>query len=187
MKRAFLIFTLLCVSVFSTACINNKAVQELNDKALLSMNKGEYNQAIEYLKSSLELDNNIYETHYNLAVVYTQNDDYKNAIEEYIKAININPQNPDAYYSMATAQLNLITSIKTGVLRMDNETGNLYKPEDADGSAQDLTNEEKTYINGLQDSILKNYQKYLELNPQAEEKAEIEKTIAKINEQRAQK
>ena len=46
MKKAFLLLTVLLISVLSTACINNFAVQELNNKAKEFMDKGDYSSAI---------------------------------------------------------------------------------------------------------------------------------------------
>ena len=56
MKKAFLLASILFISVISTACINNFAVQELNNKAKDFMDKGDYVSAIERLKSSVDLD-----------------------------------------------------------------------------------------------------------------------------------
>jgi len=41
MKKALMIVTFLAVAVISTACINNIAVQELNNKAAEYMQKGD--------------------------------------------------------------------------------------------------------------------------------------------------
>ena len=87
MKKAFLLATILFISVISTACINNFAVQELNNKAQDFMEKGDYASAIERLKSSVDLDGSIFETQYNLAVAYTKAEDYANAIKSYNDAI----------------------------------------------------------------------------------------------------
>ena len=89
MKKTLLIVSVLLVAVVSTACINNFAVRDLNNKAQSYMQKGDYAQAIERLKSSIDLDPTIYETHYNLAVAYTKAEDYLNAAEEYKKALEI--------------------------------------------------------------------------------------------------
>ena len=62
MKKAFLLAVILFISVVSTACINNFAVQELNNKAKDFMDKGDYASAIERLKSSVDLDGSIFET-----------------------------------------------------------------------------------------------------------------------------
>ena len=56
MKKAFLLATILLISVITTACINNFAVQELNNKAKTFMEQGDYISAIERLKSSVDLD-----------------------------------------------------------------------------------------------------------------------------------
>ena len=80
-----MIASILFVAIASTACINNLAVQDLNNKAKVYMEKGDYNSAIERLKSSIDLDSSIFETHYNLAIAYTKAEDYINATEEYKK------------------------------------------------------------------------------------------------------
>ena len=72
MKKAIFIVAILFVAVVSTACINNIAVQELNNAAELSMAKGDYDAAIKNLEASLELDCNMYETYYNLGVAYIE-------------------------------------------------------------------------------------------------------------------
>ena len=82
MKRILLLFTILLVSVLTTACINNLAIQELNNKAVAYMDKGDTETAICRLKSSLDLDAEIYETHYNLAIAYNNIKEYEKAITE---------------------------------------------------------------------------------------------------------
>ena len=62
MKKIFLLITILFVSVISTACINNLAVQELNNKAKEYMANGETEKAICRLRSSIDLDDSIFET-----------------------------------------------------------------------------------------------------------------------------
>ena len=80
MKKIILLITILFVSVISTACINNLAVQELNNKAKEYMEKGETDKAISRLRSSIDLDTSIFETHYNLGVALIQAKDYEEAI-----------------------------------------------------------------------------------------------------------
>ena len=41
MKKAILIVTVLFIAVISTACINNFAVQELNNKAKIYLENGD--------------------------------------------------------------------------------------------------------------------------------------------------
>ena len=129
MKKALLLLSILFVSVISTACINNFAVQELNSKAKSYLEEGDYKAAIERLKSSVDLDNTIFETHYNLAVAYTQAEDYANAIDSFKKAIELNPEAADSYYSLAVAQENLSVDLKSGVVKLNDE-GSLYKDDD---------------------------------------------------------
>ena len=89
MKKALILVSVLFISVVSTACINKFAVQELNNKAKSYIEQGDYQNAIERLKSSVDLDESVFETHYNLAVAYTQAEDYANAIESFKKAIEL--------------------------------------------------------------------------------------------------
>lgn len=104
MKRAILIVTVLFIAVISTACINNFAVQELNNKAKVYLENGDYDAAINRLQSSIDLDSTIFETHYNLGVAYIKNKQYKKAIEALSKALDLNPEYADSYYSLAVAQ-----------------------------------------------------------------------------------
>lgn len=186
MKKVFLIASILFVAVASTACINNLAVQDLNNKAQVFMEKGDYTQAIERLKSSIDLDPSIFETHYNLAVAYTKAEDYVNAVEEYKKAIQIKPNVADTYYSLATAENNLAIDMEQGNVRMNEVDSSLYSPkaddEDETSEKVKLTDKEKEFVVELYDSAVKNYEKYLELNPNAKDKKDVEDLIKQIQE-----
>ncbi len=188
MKKVLLIASMLCVAVASTACINNLAVQDLNNKAQSYMEQGDYTQAIERLKSSLDLDSSIFETHYNLAVAYTKAEDYVNAVDEYKKALKIKSTVPDLYFSLATAENNLAVDLEQGRVRM-NDDGSLYTPkaDDIDFS-QDykLSDNAKQFVNELFDSAIQNYQKYLELNPDSKDKDSVESQIKVISEHMSQ-
>lgn len=182
MKKVILIASILFVAVASTACINNLAVQDLNNKAKVYADKGDYTQAIERLKSSIDLEPSIFETHYNLAVVYTQAEDYVNAVEEFKKVISMKPNMADSYYSLATAQNNLAVDIKQGKVRL-NVDGSLYveKDEDALDDKVKLTENEEDYVEDLYEASIENYKKYLELSPNASDKADVEAQIEKID------
>lgn len=185
MKKVILVASILCVAVITTACINNLAVQDLNNKAKVYADKGDYTQAIERLKSSIDLDPTIFETHYNLAIVYTQAEDYINAVEEYKKIIEMKPNNADSYYSLATAENNLAVDMEQGKVKMNDIDNSLYSPkaDDIDYSAKiELTEKEKAYVAQLYDYAVQNYKKYLELNPNASDKADVEAQINKITE-----
>lgn len=182
MKKALLITSILFVAVASTACINNLAVQDLNNKARVYMEKGDYTSAIERLKSSIDLDSSIFETHYNLAIAYTSAEDYVNAIEEYKKSLEMKPDMADIYYSLATAQNNLAVDMEQGRVRM-NIDDSLYsvKPDEIDFDEKyKLSEKEQNLVNELFDSAVQNYQKYLELNPNAEDKSKVEDMITSI-------
>ena len=182
MKKALLLVSILFVSVVSTACINNFAVQELNTKAKLYLDEGNYQDAIERLKSSIDLDNTIFETHYNLAVAYTQAEDYINAIEEYKKAIKLDASVPDTYYSLAVAQGNLAGDLKNGNVRLTEE-GKLFVP------SLDMLSEESNYkpskdilerIESLHLEVVANYETYLEKAPEASDAEDVRAKIAEL-------
>lgn len=175
MKKALLIICVLLVAVVSTACINNFAVRDLNNKAVMYMEKGDYTSAIERLKSSLDLDSSVYETHYNLAVAYTKAEDYINAVDEYQNALKINPNSAEVYYSMATAQNNLIVDMEQGRVRLNIED-KLYAPEPEEIDIErkyKMSEKEQNYVNDLKKSAIENYEKYLELEPNSSEKDEV--------------
>lgn len=165
MRKAALIASVLFVAVVSTACINSFAVHDLNNKAKMYAEKGDYTQAIERLKSSIDLDSSIVETHYNLAVVYTNVENYTEAIEEYKKVIALKPDMAEAYYSLATAQNNLAVDMSE-----EKESVNL---EDSDSSFE---------VEDLYEDAIENYEKYLELNPNATDKADVEAQIQRLEE-----
>ena len=127
----------------------------------------------------------MFETHYNLAVVYTKAEDYINAIEEYKKVIEMKPDNADSYYSLAVAENNLAVDIEQLKVRM-NIDDTLFTPNQSGETTIELTDEltekEKNLVKELYDSAIANYQKYLELNPNADDKQEVETNIQKIQE-----
>lgn len=179
MKNVLLIASILTVAVISTACINNLAVQDLNNKAQAYAEKGDYTQAIERLKSSIDLDPSVFETHYNLAIVYTKSGDYINAIEEYKTVISMKPEMADSYYSLATAENNLAIEMERGNYKL-NQEGSLTAALSDEEREAEMTEDEKTLMKELYDSAIKNYEKYLELNPDAEDKSEVNETIERI-------
>lgn len=179
MKKALVIASILLVAVVSTACINNIAVRDLNNKAQEYMAKGEYGEAIEHLKSSIDLDSTVFESHYNLGIAYTQNEDYINAEKEFQKSLEIKPNTADVFYSLATAQNNLAADIEQGTVRL-NTDGTLYKPkaDEVDFSQKYKMNEqEQKYAQDYTQAAIANYQKYLELKPNAKDKDKVQKQI----------
>ena len=106
MRNALLIVSVLFVAIMSTACINNFAVQELNNKAAEYMAKGDYASAIGRLEASLDIEPTFFETNYNLGVACISAEDYEKAVNALTRAISIKSDVSDVYYSLAVAQYN---------------------------------------------------------------------------------
>ena len=178
MKKAFLLASILLISVISTACINNFAVQELNNKAQEFMNKGDYTSAIERLKSSIDLDGTVFETQYNLAVAYTKADDYANAIKTYNEASELNPDFADLYYSRAVCEENLAKDIISGELVVD-EDGNISKADKKDDedtvvkNSKLSDNAKKLIVENIT-SAVEDYQIFLDKSQNIQDKEKIE-------------
>ena len=160
MKKAFLLASILLISVISTACINNFAVQELNNKAKAFMDKGDYVSAIERLKSSVDLDDSVFETQYNLAVAYTKAEDYENAIKAYNAASELNPDFADLYYSRAVCEENLAKDVISGELVID-ENGVISKPKK--NNVKEDTEDTVVKNSKLPDASVKVILEYLDL------------------------
>lgn len=173
MKKALMIATVLVIAVISTACINNIAVQELNNKASEFMQKGDYESAMNRLQASLDLDATMYETYYNLGVASINAHKYEKAIEALEGGIKIKPDYPDFYYSLALAQASLSDEIIEPTAS-ENEQENVTKKE--------LSNEEKGKAVDLKKSAVENLNKYLEMTPNAEDKETIKQLISEYQE-----
>ena len=185
MKKALLLVSVLFISVVSTACINKFAVQELNNKAKSYIEQGDYQNAIERLKSSADLDETVFETHYNLAVAYTQAEDYQNAITSYKKAIELKPDFADAYYSLAVAQEDCAADLAKGKLKI-NEDLVMVKVSDEDLLKMDkLSYNEptKSTIAALMADSVKNYNLYLEKGQNITDKDEVSEKIKSLIEE----
>lgn len=187
MKKAFLLVVILFVSVISTACINNLAVQELNNKAKVYLDQGDYENAISRLKSSIDLDSTIFETHYNLGIAYTQAEKYPEAIETFTNALKIKPDFTDTYYSLAIAQENFAKGIIDGSIMPDGKAlakvEQKDKKEDEAPQKKELTKEEKTAVVQLFNDSLESYNNYLEKSQTADNKSEVEEKIGYLKTQ----
>lgn len=182
MKKAFLLATILFISVISTACINNFAVQELNNKAQDFMEKGDYASAIERLKSSVDLDGSIFETQYNLAVAYTKAEDYANAIKTYNDAIKLNPDFPDAYYSLAVCEENLAKDIISGNVKV-NDDDSIEKVElsdDEDIKEIKLSENSLKMLTTLLNNSISDYQIYLDKESSIDDRKYVEDKIKEL-------
>lgn len=182
MKKAFLLATILFISVISTACINNFAVQELNNKAQDFMEKGDYASAIERLKSSVDLDGSIFETQYNLAVAYTKAEDYANAIKTYNDAIKLNPDFPDAYYSLAVCEENLAKDIIAGNVKVndDDSIEKVEQSDDEDIKEIKLSENSLKMLTTLLNNSISDYQIYLDKESSIDDRKYVEDKIKEL-------
>lgn len=182
MKKAFLLASILFISVISTACINNFAVQELNNKAKDFMDKGDYVSAIERLKSSVDLDGSVFETQYNLAVAYTKAEDYQNAIKTYGDAIKLNPDFADAYYSLAVCEENLAKDIISGAVKVnsDNSIAKVETDENAQDTKVTLSENAKTMLSTLLNDAISDYSLYQDKSENTDDKTYVEEKIKEL-------
>lgn len=184
MKKVVLLITILFVSVISTACINNLAVQELNNKAKEYMANGETEKAICRLRSSIDLDTSIFETHYNLGVALIENKEYAEAQNALQNAIKLKPEFADSYYSLAVAFENEASDIINGINKELDEDAvsddEINKATQAD-KKKELTESDKTKIVEYFNSAVDNYNKYLVKQPDAKDKEKILSQIDYLN------
>ena len=167
MKKALMIASVLLIAVISTACINNIAVQELNNKAAEFMQKGDYESAMNRLQASLDLDSTLYETHYNLGVAAINAGKYEKAIEALENGLKLKPDYVEFYYSLGVAQAELADEI----IDSDDSDDNEHKP----------TQEELDKVKSLRIASNENLSKYLEEVPSSKDKETIEELILENN------
>lgn len=179
MKKMLLLFSILLVSVLCTACINNLAVQELNDKAKVYLESGNTNAAICRLLSSIDLDGNVFETRYNLAVAYIANEEYKKAEEQLLIGLKIKPDVANAYYSLGVAREGVAFDIINGKEEKKDESLE-HKAEEVDINPKEGLGEENVQriVEKLTEAISA-YDRYIALKPDAEDKTEVTVQVEK--------
>ena len=180
MKKALMIASVLFIAVVSTACINNMAVQELNNKAAEYMQKGDYETAMNRLQASLDLDSTMYETYYNLGVAAINANKYEKAIEALEGGIKIKPDYADFYYSLGLAQTSLADEI---IENSEKELSEGEKNAEIVNTEpkKELSDEDKAKVADLKKQAAENLTKYLEMNPNGEDKQTVEELIKEIN------
>ncbi len=184
MKNALLIVTILFAAIMSTACINNFAVQELNNKAAEYLAKGDYDSAIGRLEASLDIDPTIFETNYNLGVAYINAEKYDEAVDVLEKAASIKPEQADIYYSLAVAQYNSAEDILAGKTDDDEEDAEevLTEASTTNVSApKEITTEDKQEAAKLYTSSIASLEKYLTFtNISQDSKASAESQLSSV-------
>ena len=168
MKKVLLLFTILIVSVMTTACINNLAIQELNNKAAAYMDKGDTETAICRLKSSLDLDTEIYQTHYNLAVAYNTIGNYEDSVVESRKVMELKPDFAEAYYTLAVAKETIAYQY-------------INKEPDGNGNVPELTLDEISNFNNTAQEAIDAYNEFLVKKVDAEETDAVNAKISELN------
>jgi Tfp pilus assembly protein PilF len=174
MKKFFTLFMIMLSALLTTACVNNKAVEELNQKALEYLKKGDTQSAISRLESSLDLDSSFFATRYNLAVAYIEAQDYMKAQEHLQEALKLDSKNPDVYYSLGVTQENIAREIL--------EDKNATEEESTDTVVHSpvLSPEQLAKGIGFLEESIKSFEKYLELNKEAKDKADVLNEIESI-------
>lgn len=184
MKKLTLFLAILFVSVLCSACINNIAIQELNNKAQEFMQKGDIQGAISRLESSVDLDGTIFETRYNLGVAYISAQEFKKAQTQLEEAIKIKPEFADSYYSLAVAKesdaLKILEEDENDQTNTEPQTAETQ--EDETDGLKNISEEEAKYLVDTLNSSTELYKKYLELKPQSNDKEEVEAQINYLEE-----
>jgi len=168
MKKALLIASVLFIAVISTACINNIAVQELNNKAAEYMQKGDYESAMNRLQASIDLDSTMYETYYNLGIAATNAKKYDIAIDAFESGIKLKPEHADFYYSLGVAQSAYADELIETTVFDESKDEVVEKKVSEDDTKQ---------AEGLKISAIENLKKYLEMEPNAQDKQTVEDLI----------
>ena len=168
MKKALLIVSILFAAVISTACINNIAVQELNNKAAEYMQKGDYESAMNRLQASLDLDSTMYETYYNLGIAATNAKKFDTAIEAFENGIKIKPEHADFYYSLGVAQSSYADELVETTVYDEGKDETIEKK---------VSEDDKAKAEGLKIAAVENLKKYLEMEPKAEDRQTVEELI----------
>ncbi len=184
MKKLTLFLAILFVSVLCSACINNIAIQELNNKAQEFMQKGDIQGAISRLESSVDLDGTIFETRYNLGVAYISAQEFKKAQTQLEEAIKIKPEFADSYYSLAVAKesdaLKILEDDEDE--QADTQVEIVEIQDDEMGGLKNISEQEAKYLVENLNSSIELYKKYLELKPQTGDREQIEAQIQYLEE-----
>ena len=180
MKKTLLITLIMAVTLVSTACVNKFAVQELNNNAQKMLAAGDVEGAISRLESSIDLDESLYETHYNLAVAYLEAKKLDKAEKALNKVFELNPDFPDAYHTMGVVNEEKAYEIINGK-DSEEDNDNAEVSDDVQAQENALTDEQKTDINKYITTAIEYYNKYLSKKVNADDAAKVNEKIDSLN------
>lgn len=182
MKKLVLFLAILFVSVLCTACINNVAIQELNNRAQEYMQKGDVKSAICRLESSVDLDGSVFETRYNLGVAYISAEDFKKAQTHLEEAVKLKPDFANAHYSLAIAYEGDGQSVLEE--KDDDESSVVVEvvEEDDNVDVKSISQDEAQHLISKLTEAIESYEKYLQLSGDNEDGEDVQKQILYLQE-----
>jgi len=100
-QKIKLLLSIFLLVFVTTSCASNLDIQTLNKKANTLMNAGDVDGAIAKLEAIKDLNPNVPQTNYNLGIAYYKKGNLGKALTALNKAILLNKNFADAYYSRA--------------------------------------------------------------------------------------
>ena len=177
MNRILLFLIILFAGVMCSACINSYAVSQLNKNAMEYSENGKLEEAASRLEASIDLDANVYETRYNLAVVYLEMRKCDKAIEQINVAQSIlNKEEPAIYYIQGSAYACKANEI------LDVENAEDFKNMGREEKYQATIAVNKHYVENMTKAV-DAFERYLKIASVNERNPEI---VNKINDYRAE-
>ncbi len=175
MRKLLAFVTLLFFAMSTSACIHTLAVQELNEIAAKYLDDGDAKSAISRLESSIDLDPDVYESRYNLAVAYVRVNECEKAIQQAEAANKLIKNEPAINYTLGVAY--------------DCAAHNIFEKTNEDGEIEEITYSDPVenlkmglkFIDYLQKAN-DNYKKYTEFVPAADDVSEVQRLILQNDE-----
>lgn len=179
MKKSLLLVVVLFVAVFCSACINNVAIQELNNKAMEYLKNGDANSAVCRLKSSLDLDSKFFETNYNLGIAYVELKEWENAESSIKRAIEINPEFADSYYTLGLIYENLALNVENN--EDDDVDDAKYSVNEDNSLEKTLSDDDKAKIADYLNKSIEAYKLFVDKTADTKAKNEVQQVIENLN------
>jgi tetratricopeptide (TPR) repeat protein len=182
MKRLKLL-TLLAIAPLLVSCtqvISNPDIQKLNDRAVQLMNSGDVKGAISRLESINDINPNFAQIHYNLGIAYYKNQEFEKSINSLKRAIELDKNIADAYYTIAVNYQEL--SMQVTELAANPDKLKQYNDSSEKKLSKDAIQEiNKEYLTNAKDY----FSQYIEKTKDEAEKEKISMQIESINEELA--